>query len=181
MGKDARQGLQPLSSLELKCFLRALELCLPSEAIVKGVSWPAASSGHRNYRVSVWLDQGRDVPLCSTWIAERSGDVFRLLGRPANRDELELLYEALRELGARDELETGGIAEAHYDCKHRTFQLSFTPLEQMHEGLPYRRWILRQHDDGRPMSVAYISETRLGDAYATLPDGRTLRGNPWSP
>lgn len=181
MGKDARQGLLPLSSLELTQVTRALELCLPSDALVKAVSWASTSDARRNYRISAWFDPGWDAPLCSTWIAERSGDVFRLLGRPANRDELEQLFEALSELDAFDEVAGQPVAEAHYDCRHRTYQLCFTPLEQMHEGLPYRRWIFRLHDDGRPMSVGYISETRRGDGYATLPDGAALRGNPWSP
>jgi hypothetical protein len=181
MGKYARQGLQPLSFSELAYVARALELCLSSEASVKGVSWPSSTSERRNYRVSAWLDQGRETPLQSTWIAERHGDVFRLLGRPANHEELVQLFEALLEVGAASEIAEGPIAEAHYDCKHRTFQLTFTPFEQMREGLPYRRWIFREHGDGRPLSVGYITETRRGDGYATLPDGATLRGAPWAP
>jgi hypothetical protein len=181
MGKHAREGLQPLSSFELTHFMRALRLDLPSDAIVKGVSWASSSADKHNYRVRVWLDQGQELPLSSTWIAEREGHVFRLLGRPATPDEIEMLYGALRELDALAEIDPGPIAEAHYDCRQRLYQLAFTPLEQMVEGLPYRRWFFRRHDDGRPLSVGYVCETRRGNGYATLPDGAVLRGDPWSP
>ena len=91
-----------------------------------------------------------------------------------------MLYEALLEVGALEKIDERPIAEAHYDCKRRAYQLTFTPFAQMHEGLPYRRWIFRVHDDGRPLSVGYLCETRRGDGYATLPEQATLRGDPWS-
>lgn len=178
MGNKAHDGPQRLSNFELQGFARTLELSWPSDAVVKGVWWPGASAEKRNYKVTLWtLDA---TPLTSTWIAERSSNVYRLLTRPANADELAALLDALRELNALEGDMSDAIAEAQYDCRNRTYQLCFTPLEQMREGRRYERWVFRRHADGRPMSVGYLFETRRGDAYATLPGGSVLRGNPWS-
>ena len=178
MGNHAQEGPQRLSNLELQAFTRALELGWPNDAIAKGVSWPAAAEDTRNYRVTVWSVDA--TPLSSTWIAECKAGVYRLLARPANRDEIESLLEALRELAALEDDADATIAEAQYDCRERVYQLCFTPLQDMLEGLRYERWLFRRHHDGRPLSVAYIFETRRGDAYARLPGGAVLRGDPWS-
>jgi hypothetical protein len=178
MGNKAHEGPQRLSTLDLHAFARALELSWPSDGVVKGVWWPATSAEKRNYKVTLWTPDS--PPLSSTWIAERSGSVYRLQARPANADELETLLDALRELGALERDVGATIAEAQYDCRNRSYQLCFTPLEEMLEGLRYERWVFRRHSDGRPLSVGYLFETRRGDAYATLPGGAVLRGNPWS-
>lgn len=175
MGHDSQWSPQPLSKLELQTVAHALELCLPDDGIVKAEWWPG-TEGKRNYRIVCFATE--PAPLCRTWIAERSGTVFRLMGRPANSDELDELFAALRELGT-PEPEGHGVAEAFYDCRGHTYQLYFTPLEEMHEGLPYRRYVFRRHSDGRPLSVGYICETRRDDAYLTLPGAEILRGNPW--
>jgi hypothetical protein len=178
MGTDAHEGPQRLSSFELRSIARALELSWPSDALVKAVVWAGNASGKRNYRITSWAVDAN--PLCSTWVAERSGEVYRLMARPANPDELQAMLEALRELDALEDDCEGSVAEAQYDCRNRTYQLCFTPLEGMLEDIPYKRWVFRRHDDGRPLSVGYLCETRRGDAYATLPGGAILRGNPWS-
>jgi hypothetical protein len=179
MGKDVSQRRPlPLSSRELEGVACALELSWPPAAIVKGAWWPGVE-GRRNYRVTVWAAEAAPTPLCSTWIAERSNDVFRLMTRPATTDELETLLGALRELDALEYEGHEPIAEAQYDCRQRSYQLCFTPLEEMLEGMPYRRWVFRRHADGRPLSVGYICETRRGSDYATLADGAILRGSPW--
>lgn len=177
MGNNAHEGPQRLSTFELHGFARALELTWPSDGIVKGVCWPGASAEQRNYEVTLWTPDA--TPLRSTWVAERSGNVYRLLARPANADELEQLFEALRELNALEGELSDAIAEAQYDCRQRTYQLCFTPLEEMREGMRYDRWVFRRHSDGRPLSVGYVVETRRGDGYDTLPGGSVLRGNPW--
>jgi hypothetical protein len=177
MGNNAHEGPQRLSTSELHAFARTLELSWPSDGIVKGFCWPGISAERRNYKVTLWTSDA--TPLSSTWIAERSGNVYRLLARPANADELEALLDALRELNALEADLAGAIAEAQYDCRSRTYQLCFTALEDMVEGLRYERWVFRRHADGRPLSVGYVLETRQGDGYATLPGGSVLRGNPW--
>jgi|GEM_PF-4446322 len=177
MGNSARIGPQRLSSLELQAIARALELVWPSDALVQGSWWPGTTEDTRNYEVNVWTTHA--APLTSTWIAERTNDVYRLCARPASPDELEALLEALRELGALEHDAETTVAEAQYDCRERVYQLCFTPREEMMEGLRYERWVFRRHLDGRPLSVGYVFETRRGDAYATLPGGAVLRGNPW--
>jgi len=178
MGNHAHEGPQRLSTFELKAFARALELTWPSEAIVKGVWWPGTGAEKRNYEVTLWTPDS--TPLHRIWIAERSGNVYRLRARPANADELAALFDALPELDALGEGVSTTVAEAQYDCRDRCYQLCFTPLEEMLEGLRYERWIFRRHGDGRPLSVGYRFETRRGDQYASLPGGAVLRGNPWS-
>lgn len=177
MGNNAHEGPQRLSTLELHGFARTLELSWPSDGIVKGCWWPGTSSETRNYKVTLWTPDA--APLTSTWLAERAGNVYRLLARPANSDELSQLLETLRELNALEVDLTDAIAEAQYDCLHRQYQLCFTPLEEMLEGLRYERWVFRRHADGRPLSVGYVFETRRGNACDTLPGGSVLRGNPW--
>jgi hypothetical protein len=179
MGKDPDAGPRALSNVELMDVTQALELSLPPEAVVKGSSWPGAAEDTRNFRVSMWTNGNDDQPRHSVWLAERKGQVYRLRARPATAEELRELLDALRELGA-DQAQDEPVAEAEYDCTDRRYQLCFTPLEEMVEGLSYKRWILRRHRDGRPLSVGYVCETRRGDDYATLPGGAVLRGNPWS-
>lgn len=178
MGNHAQEEPRRLSNLELHAFARALELSWPNDAIAKGVSWPAAAENTRNYRVTVWSVDA--APLSSTWIAERHDGVYRVLARPADRAEVESLLQALRELDALEDDADATIAEAQYDCRERVYQLCFTPLEDMLEGLRYERWLFRRHTDDRALSVAYIFETRRGNAYVRLPGGAILRGDPWS-
>jgi hypothetical protein len=179
MGLNPHRDAQSLSNLELLGVTRALELRLPEDAVLRGVWWPGDTQDKRNYRLTMWANEAQ-TPLCSTWIAERSGSVYRLQARPATPEEIELLLEALDELGVR-ELDAGApIAEVEYDCRYRSYQLCFTALEDMIEGKPYKRWVFRRHRDGRPLSVGYVCETRRNDAFATLPGGAILRGNPWS-
>ncbi len=179
MGIHPHRAVQALSNLELVGVTRALELSVPEGAVVRGVWWPGEAQDTRNYRLTMWAAHAAS-PLCSTWIAERSGPVYRLQARPATADEIRALLEALSELGVRDFDPSAPIAEAEYDCRYRSYQLCFTALEDMAEGRPYRRWVFRRHRDGRPLSVGYLCETRRGDGYATLPGGAILRGNPWS-
>lgn len=176
-------GIQPqrshsLNQVELLGVTRALELEVPADAVLQGVWWPGETHEQRNYRLTMWCETS--TPLCSTWVAERSGPVYRLQARPATSDEIDALLEALQELGVEQAAPGEPIAEVEYDCRYRSYQLSFTALEDMVEGRPYKRWIFRRHRDGRPLSVGYLCETRRGDAYATLPGGAILRGNPWS-
>lgn len=178
MGNSARIGPQRLSSLELQAIGRALELVWPNDALVQGSWWPGKTEDTRNYEVTLWTTH--TTPLTSTWVAERSNGVYRLCTRPANSDEVQDLLDALRELDALEPDADTTIAEAQYDCRERVYQLCFTPLEEMMEGLRYERWVFRRHRDGRPLSVGYVVETRRGDAYATLPGGAVLRGNPWA-
>jgi hypothetical protein len=178
MGTSAQVGPQRLSSLELQAVARALELVWPSDGVVQGVWWPGKSDETRNYKVTLWTVNA--VPRMSTWIAERAGGAFRLVTRPANSDEVQALLDALGEVGALEHDADTTIAEAQYDCRERVYQLCFTPLEEMLEGLRYERWVFRRHSDERPLSVGYIFETRRGGAHATLPGGAVLRGNPWS-
>jgi hypothetical protein len=173
------QRAHSLSERELVGVTRALELVVPEDAVVRGVWWPGETQDKRNYRLTMWAN-AEQTPLCSTWVAERAGPVFRLQARPATADELEELRQALRELDVYDVDEEAPIAEAEYDCRYRSYQLCFTALEDMVEGQPYERWVFRRHRDGRPLSVGYLRETRRGDGYATLPGGAILRGNPWS-
>jgi hypothetical protein len=177
MGNSAQIGPQRLSSLELQAIARALELVWPNDALVQGTWWPGKTEDTRNYKVT--LGTTHAIPLTSTWVAERSNGVYRLCARPASADEVEALLEALRELDALEPDADATIAEAQYDCRERVYQLCFTPLEDMMEGLRYERWVFRRHLDGRPLSVGFVFETRRGDAFATLPGGAVLRGNPW--
>jgi len=177
MGNEAHDGPQRLSAFELRAFAQALELSWPSEGIVEGVWWPGSRAEIRNYEVTLRTPDG--TPLLRTWIAERFGNAYRLRIRPVDSDELATLLQTLQELDALESDAVGPIAEAQYDCRYRTYQLCFTPLEEMLEGLRYERWVFRRHADGRPLSVGYRFETRRGNAHAMLPGGSVLRGNPW--
>lgn len=170
---------QSLANWELSAVARALELHVPMDAIVQGVWWPGDTQDKRNYRLTMW-SRDANSPRCSTWVAERAGQVYQLQARPATPEELDELLDTLSELGELDSDGAEAIAEAEYDCRHRSYQLCFTALEDMLEGVPYKRWVFRRHRDGRPISVGYLCETRRGDAYQTLPGGAILRGNPWS-
>lgn len=178
MGTHPHREAYSLSQRELLGVTRALELVVPEDAVLRGVWWPGETQDRRNYRLTMWVNAER-APLCSTWIAERTGPVFRLQARPATTDEICELLQALAELGVPGIAEPTTIAEAEYDCRYRSYQLCFTALEDMVEGKPYERWVFRRHGDGRPLSVGFLRETRRGDAYATLPGGGILRGNPW--
>ncbi len=180
MGSKPEQLPRALSNQELARLAGALELSLPADAIVMGVTWPGTSPDHSNYRLSVWASRSAPDPLHRVWLVERRGEVYRLRLRPANTDELQLLLEALREVAAIGPDATPPIVEADYDCSERTYQVCFTALENMQEGAPYRRWVLRRHGDERPLSVGYVLETRRGNGYAMLPGGATLRGSPWT-
>lgn len=180
MGRETEPLTRSLTNQELSLLTRALELALPSDAIVKAECWPGASAEQYNYRVTMWTAQGALEPLRSTWLVERRGRSYRLRARPASLEEIELLLDVLRELGELGASVPEAIAEAEYDCSQRTYQLCFTPLQDMHEGSAYRRWIFRRHSDARPLSVGYLCETRRGDEFATLPGGGVLRGSPWS-
>lgn len=177
MGNHPHRSAHNLSELELAGITQALELSVPPGAVLRGVWWPGDGPEHRNYRLTMWCEDG--TPLCSTWVAERTGPVYRLQARPATADEIVALLEALAALGVAEASSGEPIAEAEYDCRYRSYQLCFTALEDMVEGVPYRRWIFRRHRDGRPLSVGYVCETRRGEDYATLPGGGILRGNPW--
>lgn len=179
MALNRGTGPQPLTNWELSGITRALDVYVPMDAIVQGVWWPGDTEDSRNYRLTMWSSDAQ-TPRCSTWIAERLGQVFRLQARPATADEIDELLEALRELDVLDSKDVETIAEAEYDCRYRSYQLCFTALEDMLEGRTYERWVFRRHRDGRPLSVGYLCETRRGDAYETLPGGAILRGNPWS-
>ncbi|RYZ05142.1 MAG: hypothetical protein EOO73_21300 [Myxococcales bacterium] len=170
--------MQSLSSFELQAIAEALDLAVPPDAALHGVWWEGEAESTRNYRLTMWRDAA--TPLCSTWLAERAGAVFRLKARPATPEEIQTLLEALEELGIRESVPEAPIAEVEYDCRYRSYQLCFTALEHMIEGKPYKRWIFRRHRDGRPLSVGYLRETRRGDAHATLPGASILRGNPWA-
>lgn len=180
MASKAEQLPRPLSHVELVALLRALELRLPEGAPVRAVWWPGRSEEQRNYRITTSTTRAAREACHRTWLIERRGNRYRLRARPADSYEIELLLEALREVAA---LAPGGapaLAEASYDCVEHTYQVCFTALDDMREGQPYERWILRRHPDGRPLSVGYVLETRTGRGYATLPGGARLRGNPWS-
>ena len=179
MGNSAGRGLQQLSSLELSFVARALELDLIPDARVHGILWPGEAPEIRNYRVMQQTNGARGEPLQSMWVAERAGDVFRMLARPANRDEILELLEALREVRALEPEISNPVAEAQYDCRERTYQLSFTSLDAMLEGVRYKRWIFRRHGGGRPLSVGYVLETRSNAAHVALSGGEVLRGSPW--
>ena len=84
----------------------------------------------------MWTAQGALQPALSTWLVERRGNVYRLKTRPAALQEIELLLDALRELDALEQPALADIAEAAYDCGRSTYQLCFTPFEDMLEGLP---------------------------------------------
>jgi hypothetical protein len=180
MASKPEQLPRPLTSSELTGLACVLELSWPAEAIVMGVSWPGNGEGHSNYRISVWANRPAPEPLHRVWLVERRRDVYRLRLRPANTDEIALLLEALREVAALEPDATPPVVEADYDCSERTYQVCFTALENMREGAPYKRWVLRRHGGARPLSVGYLLETRRGNRYATLPGGATLRGNPWT-
>jgi hypothetical protein len=179
MGPRTELLPRALTSVELSALTRVLELTLPVDAIVMGATWPGTSEGHRNYRLSMWRRRTALDPLHSTWLIERRADVYRLRLRPADADEIQMLIAALREVAADELDDTPAIAEADYDCADRTYQLCFTAFEDMREGVPYKRWILRRHEEARPLSVGFVVETRRGRDYATLPGGATLRGSPW--
>lgn len=180
MGSKPEQLPRALSEIELSSLTYALELSLPLDAMVMGVTWPGKSEGHDNYRLSVWTRRPAPPPRHSVWLAERRGNVYRLKLRPANADEIQLLLEALREVAAFEPETAPAVVEADYDCSERTYQVCFTALEDMREGTAYKRWILRRHYDARPLSVGYVLETRRDNGYATLPGGATLRGSPWT-
>jgi hypothetical protein len=177
MGSKAEHLPRPLNQLELTSLTRALELSLPDDAIVKAVWWPGVAEGQRNYRLTAWTTT---EPRRGTWLVERLRNVYRLRARPADADELGRLLDALRDVRALEPGARPEVAQADYDCSKRSYQLCFTLLEDMREGTPYKRWILRRHHDDRPLSVGYLLETRRGNGYATLPGGATLRGSPWS-
>jgi hypothetical protein len=179
MGNAVQQGLRSLSSLELRRIMRALEICLPEDAEVEGFHWHSRDGRSENYRVRAHCVTTASAAVYSTWIAERSGSVYRLLGRPATLAEVDFLLQAIRELGDVKEMALP-LAEAHYDCVRHAYQLLPTLFEQMHEGETYRRWLLRRYEDGRPLSVGYVCETRRGNALAVLPARAVLRGDPWS-
>jgi hypothetical protein len=178
MGKEPRSSVQSMNLAELHGVTRALDLDVPPDAVLQGVWWHGEAEDTRNYRLTMWCEQRS--PLCSTWLAERAAGVYRLQARPATTDEIRDLMDALQELGLGEVARGGPLAEVEYDCRYRSYQLCFTPLEEMLEGRPYKRWIFRRHRDGRPLSVGFLCETRRGDGYATLPGGAILRGNPWS-
>jgi hypothetical protein len=180
MGSKPEVLPRALSNFELSALTRVLELTLPADAMVVGVSWPGDGESNRNYRLSVWASRQTAEPQHNVWLVERRGSVYRIKVRPANADEIQSLLEALREVSALEPEATPPIVEADYDCSERTYQVCFTALENMREGAPYKRWILRRHRDGRPLSVGYVLETRRGNGYATLPGGATLRGSPWT-
>ncbi|HYP87770.1 MAG TPA: hypothetical protein VEQ59_06445 [Polyangiaceae bacterium] len=180
MGRETEPILRSLTNSELSSLARSLELNWPQDAIIKGESWPGVDDDRRNYRLTMWTARSPLEPVCSTWLVERHGNLYRLKTRPAEPHEIELLLDTLRELGALEPDAVESIAEATYDCGQHTFQLCFTALEDMREGTPYKRWIFRRHPDPRPLSVAYLQETRRDNSYDTLPGGAILRGNPWS-
>ena len=174
--------------MELADVVRALELQLPEDALLSGVWWPGSTQDKRNYRLCVRTNGDARYPRSCSWTAERAGSVYRLQMRPATPEEMADLLHALQELGVLEQGEAEGetesvaesVAEAEYDCRHRSFQMCFVALEDMVEGVPYKRWVFRRHRDGRPISVGYICETRRGNSYDTLPGGAILRGDPWS-
>lgn len=180
MGSRPELLPKALTSVELAALTRVLELSLPADAVVVGASWPGDGESRRNYRISVWASGPACEALHRVWLVERRGCVYRIKLRPANADEIRVLLEALREVSALEPEAAPTIVEADYDCSEHTYQVCFTALENMREGAPYRRWILRRHHDARPLSVGYVLETRHGNRYATLPGGATLRGSPWS-
>jgi len=173
------QPLRSLSPIELRRIMRALEICLPDDAVIEGVQWQNRGGTSDNYRVRARCETSTSAAVYSTWIAERSGSVYRLLGRPATPAEIDLLLQALHELGDAKDLALP-LAEAHYDCVHHAYQLLPTLFEKMHEGATYRRWLLRRYDDGRPLSVGYVCEMRRGNALSVLPARAVLRGDPWA-
>lgn len=179
MGQNHQLRPRSLSNIELADLVRALELQLPEDAMVRGFWWAGKEQDKRNYRLCVRTRGDAHHPRSCSWTAERAGPVFRLQMRPADPHELADLLQALRELGAI-EGEDVQVAEAEYDCRYRSFQLCFVALEDMVEGVPYKRWVFRRHRDGRPISVGYLCETRRGNSYDTLPGGAILRGDPWS-
>jgi hypothetical protein len=91
------------------------------------------------------------------------------------------LIAVLREVGASDEEVAAPVAEAHLDCEAERFQMSFVDIAEMVEGVPYKRWSVKYHRDGRRPSVAFLLETRRDGWYHTLPGGAVLRGTPWEP
>ncbi len=180
MGSKVEPLTRSLTNAELAALMRALELGVADGTVVRAVCWPGIAEGQRNYRLTMSTPRAPLGPLHRAWLIERRGEIYRLRARPADADEIELLLEALREVAAIAPDGTPRIAEAGYDCHEHAYHVCFTPLEDMREGEPYARWILRRHRDARPLSVGYVLETRRGNAYATLRRGATLRGDPWS-
>src|SRR5262245_14687134 len=134
MGSKPEQQPRALTSIELSSLTYALELILPLDAIVMGVTWPGKGEGLDNYRLSVWMRRPAAEPLHSVWLAERRQGIYRLKLRPANGDEIQLLLEALREVSALEPEAEPSVVEADYDCSERTYQVCFTALEDMLEG-----------------------------------------------
>src|ERR1051325_10131232 len=91
MGSKPDQVPRALTNTELTRLTGVLELSLPADAIVMGVTWPGRGEDHSNYRLSVWASRPTPEPLHSVWLVERRGDVYRLALRPANADELQSL------------------------------------------------------------------------------------------
>ena len=139
---------------------------------IEAVCWHDAQ-GRRCEKVTV---RTAHPPRCRIW---RIDD--RLRCRPATDAELVELVAVLRDVGASEEDVAGPVAEAHFDCDKTCFELSFTALSEMIEGISYKRWQVQYHGDGRHPSVAFVLETRRGNWWTTLPGGAVLRGTPWEP
>ena len=100
MGSKPEVLPRALSNFELSALTRVLELTLPADAMVVGVSWPGDGESKRNYRLSVWASRQTAEPQHNVWLVERRGSVYRIKVRPANADEIQSLLEALREVSA---------------------------------------------------------------------------------
>jgi hypothetical protein len=147
----------------------------PANAVLtEATSW-SAPNGTRCQRFMIDVS---DPPKRRLWLVEKSS-VTEVTVRPATTSELEAVLAVLRDVGASEEDIAQPIAEANYDCRRQSFELSFIPLEQMCEGTSYKRWYVTYHNDQRPPSVAFILETKRNGCWDTLPGGRVLRGEPW--
>src|SRR5262249_17218171 len=99
--------------------------CPANAALTEATSWLAP----HGTRCQKFLIDVSDAPTRRLWLVEKSS-VTEVAVRPATTSELEALLAVLRDVGAAEEDIAQPIAEANYDCRRQSFELSFIPLEQ---------------------------------------------------
>jgi hypothetical protein len=164
-----------LSDHEVAQFKKTVAADWPANAVLRNATRWSASDGTQCQSFTIDVS---DPPKRRAWRVEKSS-VTEVIVRPATTSELEALLAVLRDVGAAEEDIAQPIAEANYDCRRQSFELSFISLEQACNGTPYKRWYVTYHNDHRPPSVAFILETKRDGSWDTLPGGRVLRGEPW--